>query len=78
MVPAQEKVLPLKIQRIATKIPDLEHLIYEETLKEMLLTKLNERRKRGDLITILYKLIKSLEGRYKKFNNEKEKERLDI
>ena len=50
-----------KIQRIATKmVPDLEDLSYEERLKEMHLTTLKERRKRGDLITI-HKLMNNLE-----------------
>ena len=41
-------------------VPELEELIYEERLKEMHLTTLKERRKRGDLITI-YKLMNNLE-----------------
>ena len=41
-------------------VPELEHLIYEKRLKEMHLTTLKERRKRGDLITI-YKLMSNLE-----------------
>ena len=47
-----------RVQRIATKmVPDFEDLEYEERLKEMQLTTLNERWERGDLITIhVYKL----------------------
>ena len=63
MVPAQEKhVLELeRIERIAAKmVPELEELTYEERLKEMHLTTLKERSKRGDLITI-YKLMNNLE-----------------
>ena len=52
MVPSQEKVYMLKlerIQRIATKImPELEDLIYEERLKEMQLTTLEKEKKRGN------------------------------
>ena len=50
-----------RIQRIATKmVPDLEDLTYEERLKEMYLTTLNERGERGDLISI-YKFMNNLE-----------------
>ena len=50
-----------RVQRIATKmLPELEHLTYEERLKEMHLTTLKERRESGDLITV-YKLMSSLE-----------------
>ena len=41
-------------------VPELEDLTCEEKLKEMHLTTLKERRKRGDLITI-YKLMNTLE-----------------
>ena len=50
-----------RIQRIATKmVPELKELTYEERLKEMKLPTLEERRERGDLITI-YKLMNNLE-----------------
>ena len=49
------------IQRIATNmVPELRELTYEERLKEMKLPTLEERRERGDLITI-YKLMNNLE-----------------
>ena len=63
MVPSQKKhVLKLeRIQRIATKVvPELEDLPYDERLKEMHLATLEERREKGDLITI-YKLMNNLE-----------------
>ena len=46
----KKHVLQLEIiQRIATKmVPELEELTYEERLKEMHLTTLEERRERGD------------------------------
>ncbi len=50
-----------RIQRIATKmVPELKYLSYKDRLKEMQLTTLQERRERGDLITV-YKLINELE-----------------
>ena len=50
-----------RIQRIATKmVPEMRDLTYEERLKEMKLPTLEERRERGDLITI-YKLVNGLE-----------------
>merc|ERR1712035_247280 len=50
-----------RIQRIATKmVAELKELTYEERLKEMKLPTLEERRERGDLITI-YKLMNNLE-----------------
>ena len=49
----------LKLERIQ-RMPDLEDLTYEARLKEMHLTKLRERRKKGDLIT-MYKLMNNLE-----------------
>ncbi len=50
-----------RIQRIATKmVPELRDLSYKDRLKEMQLTTLQERRERGDLITV-YKLINELE-----------------
>ena len=50
-----------RIQRITTKmVPELEDLIYDERLKQMQLNTLEERRERGDLITI-YKLMNNLE-----------------
>ena len=63
-----------RIQRIATNmVPDLEHLTYEERLKEMHLTTLKERRERGDLI-IIYKLMNDLEGTERKNLKMKRKE----
>ncbi len=54
-----------RIQRIAIKmLPELKYLSYEESLKDMQLTTLQERREK-DLITI-YKLINDLE----KFDRE--------
>ena len=50
-----------RIQRAATKlVPELENLPYSERLREMDLPTLEERRERGDLITI-YKLLNGLE-----------------
>ena len=50
-----------RIQRIATKMAiELKNFTYEERLKEMQLSTLEERRERGDLITI-YKLMNNLE-----------------
>ena len=50
-----------RIQRIATKmVPELSDLTYEERLKEMGLPTLEERRERGDLITI-YKVVNQQE-----------------
>ena len=64
MVPPQEKNMRKleRIQRIATKmVPELKELTcYEERLKEMKLPTLEEKRERGDLITI-YKLVNDLE-----------------
>ena len=62
-----------RIQRIVTKmVPELKDLIYEERLKEMQLSTLEERRKKGDLITI-HKLMNKLEERYKRSNIEKKR-----
>ena len=50
-----------RIQRIATKmVPELRELTYEERLNEMNLPSLEDRRERGDLITV-YKLMNNLE-----------------
>ena len=50
-----------RLQRIATKmVPEMRELTYEERLKEIKLPTLEERRERGDLITI-YKLVNGLE-----------------
>ncbi len=46
-----------RIQRIATKmVPELKDLSYKDRLKEVQLTMLQERRERGNIITV-YKLI---------------------
>ena len=50
-----------RIQRIATKmVPELKDLEYEERLKEIELPTLQDRRKRGDLIT-MYKIVNNME-----------------
>ena len=50
-----------RIQRMATKmVPELEELSYEERLKEIKLPTLEQRRERGDLMTI-FKLITKME-----------------
>lgn len=50
-----------RVQRIATKmVPELKDLTYEERLKEMGLPTLQDRRERGDLIT-MYKIVKGIE-----------------
>ena len=50
-----------RIQRMATKmVPELEELTYEERLREINLPTLEERRERGDLITI-FKLYNKME-----------------
>ena len=50
-----------RLQRTATKlVPELRDLQYEERLKEMGLPTLQERRERGDLIT-LYKIVNGIE-----------------
>ena len=50
-----------RIQRAATRmVPELANLQYEERLKELNLPTLEERRERGDLIT-LYKLVNQVE-----------------
>ena len=55
-----------RIQRTATKmVPELKDLTYEERLTEMGLQTLQDRRERGDLIT-LYKIISGIE----KIDNE--------
>ena len=42
-----------KIQRVATKmVPELGELTYEDRLREMGLPTLQDRRERGDLITL--------------------------
>ena len=66
----KKNVLKLKLERIlriATMMPDLKEkkLPYKERLQEMQLTKLKERRDRGDLITI-YKLMNILEQKDRK------------
>ena len=50
-----------RIQRTATKmVPELKDLTYEERLREMSLPTLQERRERGDLIT-MYKMVNHAE-----------------
>ena len=50
-----------RIQRMATKmVPELEELTYEERLREINLPTLEERRERGDLITV-FKLYNKME-----------------
>ena len=50
-----------RIQRTATKmIPELQDLSYEERLEEIGLPTLQERRERGDLIT-MFKLVNNME-----------------
>ena len=50
-----------RIQRVATKmVPELKDLSYEERLKEIGLLTLQERRARGDLIT-MFKLTNNME-----------------
>lgn len=50
-----------KVQRAATRwVPELRNLTYQERLEQMNLTTLEERRERGDLIT-LYKCVNGLE-----------------
>ena len=50
-----------RIQRVATKmVPELRELTYEDRLKEMGLPTLQDRRERGDLIT-LYKKVNGIE-----------------
>ena len=46
-------------------VPELKDLTYEERLRKMQLSTLEERRERGDLITI-NKLMNSLEETYKR------------
>ena len=58
-------------------VPDLEDLTYEERLKKIKLTTLNERKEREDLITI-YKLMNNLEETDRIDQIRKEKEMLDI
>ena len=49
------------IQRVATKmVPELRELTYEDRLKEMGLPTLQDRRERGDLIT-LYKIVNDID-----------------
>ena len=50
-----------RIQRVATKmVPELSELTYEDRLREMGLPTLQDRRERGDLIT-LYKILNGIE-----------------
>ena len=50
-----------RIQRVATKmVPELSELTYEDRFKEMGLPTLQDRRERGDLIT-LYKMVNGIE-----------------
>ena len=50
-----------RIQRVATKtVPELRELTYEDKLKEMRLPVLQDRRERGDLIT-LYNIVNGIE-----------------
>ena len=50
-----------RIQRVATKmVPELRELTYENRLKEMGLPTLQNRRERGDLIT-LYRIVNGIE-----------------
>ena len=56
----------IKIQRTATKmVPELKDLTYEERLTELELPTLQERRERGDLIT-LYRIMSGID----KIDNE--------
>ncbi len=49
------------MQRTATRmVPELRDLPYEESLREMRLPMLHDRRARGDLIT-LYKIVNDIE-----------------
>ena len=58
---ARDKDVLEKVQRRATKmVPELSHLCYEDRLRELSLTTLEDRRIRGDLIE-MYKLLNGLE-----------------
>jgi hypothetical protein len=58
---AKDKEVLEKVQRWATKmVPNLGNLSYEERLRELGLTTLEDRRIRGDLIE-MFKIIKGLE-----------------
>ncbi len=50
-----------RIQRIATKlVPEIMNMAYEDRLREMEMPTLEERRERGDMIT-LYKLVNKID-----------------